>query len=89
VPFDFNLCLEGGRQMQAEGTHIEDLLRLFRRQGASMLDSVKLMRELKAVSRKEAQDLVLFSETWDDQKENHERLQEAFAEALLHLQKEE
>jgi hypothetical protein len=75
--------LEKGRKSQEEGASAEDLLRLFRQQGASMLESVKLTRKLNSISLKEAQDLVLFSETWADHKENHERLQEAFAEALL------
>lgn len=88
MSFNFDLCLEKGRQSQEEGASVEDLLRLFRQQGASMLESVKLTRKLNSISLKEAQDLVLFSETWADHKENHERLQEAFAEALLEIEKD-
>ena len=85
MPFNFDECLDRGRQLEAQEGSAEGLLQFFRQEGASMSESVNLIRQLKAISLREAQDLVHFSATWADQKENHEQLQEAFTEALQQL----
>lgn len=85
MSFEFAKCLDKGRQLQAQGAFDEGLLQLLRQQGASMFESVKLMRQLKPISLREAQDLVHFSTTWTDHKESHEQLQDAFVEGLRQL----
>jgi predicted ATPase with chaperone activity len=88
MPFEFDKCLERGRKMRAQGVSEEDLLQFFRQEGASMLESARLIRQLKSISLREAQDLIHFSKTWADLKESHENLQEVFAEALQQLSRE-
>jgi len=85
MAFDFSSCLAKGQQHRDEGASNEDLLRLFRQEEASMMDSVKLIRQLNAVSLKRAQEIVHFSETWADQRESQEHLQDLLAEALKKL----
>src|SRR5436853_5739478 len=85
VSFDFEKCLDRGRQLKAQEGSEENLLQFFRQEGASMFESVKLIKQLKSISLREAQDLVHSSTTWADQKESHELLQEDFAEALRQL----
>lgn len=53
-----------------------------------MMESVKLIRQLKGISLREAQDVVHCSETWADCKESHEQLQETSVEALRQLARE-
>ncbi|HET9225983.1 MAG TPA: hypothetical protein VFR31_04910 [Thermoanaerobaculia bacterium] len=84
----FASYIEKARQLQTAGASDEELLRILRQEGASMMESVKLMRELKSVSLREAQDIVHLSDTWADHKESHEQLQETFAEALRKLANE-
>ena len=88
MPFDFTSCLEKARQLQKEGASDEDLLRFVRLEEASMMDSVKLMRQLKGIPLREAQDIIHFSETWADHRESHEQLQKTFAEAFRQLARE-
>lgn len=88
MSYTFALYLEKARQLQATGASDEEVLWNLRQEGASMMESVKLMRELKGVPLKEAQDIVHFSDTWADCKEGHEQLQEDFAEALRQLNRE-
>jgi hypothetical protein len=75
--------------MKQQGSPDEELLRVFREQGASMMESVKLIRQLKAASLGEAQDIVHFSATWADRKEDQERLAGDFSEALEWLGQED
>lgn len=53
-----------------------------------MMESVKLMRQLKQLSLREAQDLIHFSDAWSDCRESHEELQDTFAESLRQLARE-
>ncbi len=85
MPFDFAKCLDDGRHLQAQRASDDALLQFFRREGASMFESVRLIQQLKAITLSEAQALVHFSTTWADQREGHEQLQDTFAEALLQL----
>lgn len=80
---DFESYLEKARHLL--GACDEEILRFFRQEGASMVDSVQLMRIIKNISLGEAQKLVHLSETWADQRESHERLNELFWETLESL----
>lgn len=88
MSYDFASCLKRARQLQATGASDEELLRFLRMEGASMMESVKLIRQIKVTSLREAQDIVHFSDTWEDCRESHERLQETFTEALNKLAQE-
>jgi hypothetical protein len=77
----FEKCLARGREMTANGTRDVDLLQYFRDQGASMMESVKLMQQVKQTSLKAAQDTVHYSEVWSDEKESHDASQDALIEA--------
>jgi ribosomal protein L7/L12 len=84
----FDSHLEKARQLMDQGASDEELLSFFRQSSASMMESVKLIRQLKMISLKEAQDLVARSDTWMDNRESHEQLQESFARALRQLGQE-
>jgi hypothetical protein len=85
MAFQFDSCLEKGRELQTQGAGDEDLLRLFRNEGAGMFDSVKLIKALKQGSLKDAQELVHFSATWADCRGQHEQLQDDLFEAARQM----
>jgi hypothetical protein len=82
---EFEKCLARGREMTADGARDVDLLQYFRNQGASMMESVKLMQQVKQTSLKEAQDTVHYSEVWSDEKASHDASQNALIEAAKEL----
>jgi hypothetical protein len=84
---DFNLqsCLERGTRLLAQGATDEEVLNALRGDGASMKDSVLLIHRIKGISLGEAQQLVHCSHVWADQRENQERLNEVFRQALEEL----
>lgn len=85
MAFDFAVCLVSARQLLVQQPSDDSLLQFLRGQGATMLDSVKLMRELRSLPLGEAQDIVHNSTVWADHYESHQRLQEDFAKALLEI----
>jgi hypothetical protein len=88
MSFDWAAGAEKARTMLAQGASNEDILGWARREGASMMESVKLMRQIKAATLQEAQEIVHESSTWADEKESWEQLQNVFAEALKQLAQE-
>lgn len=86
MDLSFEQCLEEGKKLESAGADPETLLLFFRKHGANMPDSVKLIRQVKGLSLREAQEVVHHSDTWADGREAQERLQDAFWEALEELQ---
>jgi ribosomal protein L7/L12 len=56
-----------------QGVDLDTALTSLRSQGASILDSIKAVREVQAVSLGDAKQLVAGSPAWDDLREDHNR----------------
>jgi ribosomal protein L7/L12 len=74
---DFTTVL---RNELARGTTLDSALVMLREQGASIIDSIKCVREVKSVSLGHAKQLVSGSPAWDDIRESHAK----FIEELIH-----
>lgn len=70
------------RRMEAEGRGTEEVLEAFRARSASIVESMKVMRELKGISLGEAKDLVHYSETWRDLAPAHSHIHEQLIAGL-------
>jgi hypothetical protein len=89
MSIDRSYYLKKGLELRAAGSTIEDILQFLRSEQASMIDSVVLIRQIENLSLRKAQKIVHLSETWADEKECHERLQEVFWDTLEDLAGEE
>ena len=69
------------RDALARGATLDGALAILRDRKASILDSIKCVREVKAVSLGEAKQLVAGSPVWDDIRDDHDR----FVEKLIKL----
>ena len=64
------------------GESLDSALEVLRQQGASALDSIKAVREVKSISLGNAKRLVLNSPAWKDGLEAHRRLVDDILGAL-------
>lgn len=88
MQYDFGFCLREGRRMRNEGRSAEEVLRFFRENGATMIESIKLLRALEVIDLGEAKRIVHFSEAWKDLREGSEQLHEEAEKAAMELGKE-
>jgi hypothetical protein len=82
TPTRFDTCLISARRLQEAGASDEELLGALRAHGASMFESARLVRRIKPISLKEAQEMILLSATWRDQGDDEDDLKEAFSRSL-------
>lgn len=84
MPYDFERFLSEGQRLKGDGVPLEEILRFFRADGASITDCIKLLTRLENVRLGEAKRIVHFSETWADfragSEEFHERAEKAARE---------
>ena len=66
MQYDFDFCFREGRRMRNEGRSIEEVLCFFGENGATLIESIKLLRALEGVDLGEAKRAVHFSEAWND-----------------------
>ena len=88
MDYDFYRCLEEGRRLKHEGLQTEEILRCFRANGASIIDSMKLLTKLERVDLGEAKRIVHLSETWADYRVGAEELHARAEEAARELEVE-
>ena len=81
MAFEFDRCLREGQRLKSQGLPMEDILRFFRASGASITDSMRLLKRLDGIDLGEAKGIVHFSEAWEDfrvgSEELHERAEKA------------
>lgn len=85
MQYDFDFCLREGHGMRNEGRSTEEVLRFFRENGATPIESIKLLRALDGIDLGEAKKAVHFSETWKDFREGSELLHEEAEKAAIEL----
>lgn len=85
---EFKILLAKGKERVQYGSSDEELLQFLRQEGASRMQSTKLIKELRGLSLREAQVLLHESETWADDKDSHDELQDVLAQAMLELKQE-
>lgn len=88
MAYDFDWCLREGQRLKGEGLPLEDILRFFRANGASITESMKLLTRLEKVNLGEAKKIVYFSETWSDFRAGSEELHERAEKAARELEAE-
>lgn len=84
--FDYDRFLDDARRLSKAGADVEKLLRFFRENGASPIDSIKMLREVNGVSLADAKRSFHLSEVWKDERpaldDFHERLEKEAREAV-------
>jgi ribosomal protein L7/L12 len=74
--------LDVAHQVRADGQDLERVLAALRDAGATMIDSVKIVRELESVPLGEAKQILDSSTTWADERAQHDELRRMAVEAL-------
>ncbi|HSS77204.1 MAG TPA: hypothetical protein VLV54_10715 [Thermoanaerobaculia bacterium] len=74
MAYDRDQLLDEGRRLIGEGISTEDMLQFFRSNGATLSDSIRLVKLAKGVDLAEAKRIVHFSDTWKDFREDSEKL---------------
>ena len=64
------------------GRDLDEVLRLLRANGFTMIDSIKATMELKGVSVAEAKEIVHASGAWSDRREAHDAFHRALEETV-------
>ena len=65
-----------------QGHPVDVALAALREQGASLIDSIKAVREVFGVSLAEAKRIVFASTAWDDIRESHVKFVDELADAI-------
>lgn len=74
--------LDLARGLRSSGMELEDVLAELRSHGASIVDSLKIVREIEHVSLGQAKAIVDQSPTWADARSSNRELREAVVEVL-------
>ncbi|MDG9667782.1 hypothetical protein ONV78_08570 [Hahella sp. CR1] len=61
---------------------IDSALQLLRAEGASIIESIKLVKETKSISLNDAKKLVALHPVWDDQQENFRDFHDSIIDVL-------
>lgn len=88
MAYDFDRCLREGQGLKGKGLPMEEILRFFRADGASIIESMKLLTRLENIGLGEAKRIVHFSETWADFRAGSEELHERAEKAAKELEEE-
>ena len=81
--------LHSCEDMLSEGQDLEEILSFLRRNKLSQIDSIKVLMNLKEMTLAEAKQTVHTSKTWEDMRENSERLHRSLQSALTESAKED
>lgn len=74
--------VERAKRVRLGGGDIDDVLTALRRDGATMIESVKVVRELESLPLEKAKEVVDASTTWNDRHSMNDRLREVAINAL-------
>jgi ribosomal protein L7/L12 len=69
-------------RLRQEGKDIEDVLRVLRDNGATIMDSVKVIRQVESVHLGTAKEIVDASVTWADHYSSNDELRRVAIEAM-------
>jgi hypothetical protein len=67
-------CVNLLRNTLAAGAPLESGLATLREQGGTIIESIRAVREVQSVPLGEAKRIVAQSATWDDHRDNHDRM---------------
>jgi len=85
--WEWRKYLKESRRMYDSGCSAEDILVFLRHQGATKVESIRLLIELAKLSNEEAKLAVHWSDTWRDTRETDEELHASVEEAVRQLLK--
>ena len=68
--------------MLSEGKSVEDILAFLRQNGCSRTDSIKVVMTLEGKTLRQAKEIVHFSKTWEDAREDTEAFHNSLADSL-------
>ena len=74
--------LDLARGLRSSGVELEEVLAVLRDRGASIVDSLKVVREVEQVTLGQAKALVDQSLTWADARSSNRELRESIIDAL-------
>jgi hypothetical protein len=72
----------GACDMQARGAPSEEILAYLRSNGASILESMRILKNVLGLSLAEAKQIVHFSETWSDMRDEHDRIHDVLEDVV-------
>jgi len=81
----FEEAVEVAQAMKVQGAETETILARLRASGATIFDSLKVIRQIENINLAEAKRIVDDSATWADRREGNERLRRGLIEALDEL----
>jgi len=79
---EYAALVDAGTQIISEGEGDERLLAYLRESGATKTDSIMIVRAVKSLSLKAADDLVHYSAVWSDRREQDEAALDAFLDSV-------
>lgn len=74
--------VEGARRIVSNAEGDVRLLAYLRENGATKIDSIKIVQTVKSLSLKDADDLVHYSSVWADRRESDEAALDAFLDSV-------
>jgi ribosomal protein L7/L12 len=75
--------------LDRDGRDLDSVLRALRDKGANVIDSIRVMRELKGWPLAQAKDIVHSSAAWSDLRDFHDELHAAHVEANAQIEPDE
>lgn len=70
------------KKQRRKGSSVEEVLASLRSEGATIVDSVKVVREVEGVRLGRAKEIVDSSDTWADVRESNERVRSLAMQSL-------
>ena len=78
---DHAALMRTARKLVADGNDVESVLTLFRQGGCSKVESIRALMDVKAISLREAKEIVHLSRTWRDTLQADDRFHEKLESA--------
>jgi hypothetical protein len=75
-------AVELARTLRSQGSSVEDVLSRLRGAGATIIESIKVVRQVEHVRLGDAKEIVHVSDTWADVREANDELHRLALEAL-------
>ena len=75
--------------MHAHGARNEEILGYLRANGASILESMRVFKNVLGLSLGEAKQIAHFSDTWSDMRDEHNRIHDVLDDVVETLSRKE
>jgi len=79
---DISRLIDLAKKRRRKGSSVEEVLASLRSEGATIVDCLKVVREVEGVRLGRAKEIVDSSDTWADVRESNERVRSLAMQAL-------